>query len=322
VRRGLLVTGGTGFLGRALLKRLLLREVLPITASFRSKEAFFPAEVNSEFVGELGSNTVWSSALKNVDVVVHCAAYAHVLKEEMDDQLTLYRKVNVEGTLSLASQALRAGVRRFVYISSIKVNGERTLPTQPFRDGDTPAPEGAYGISKFEAEQGLITLAKNSGMELVIIRPPLVYGPGVKGNFSSLISWVRHGIPLPLGAVQNKRSMIAIDNLVDFIAKCADPELTPRAANEVFLISDGEDVSTTELLRKVANAYEVSTCLLPVSVSVMQAVAQLLGKRLALDRLLGSLVVDSTKARELLGWSPVVSMDEQLRKMAQHDSGV
>lgn len=317
---GVLVTGGTGFLGRALLHKLLVSGPRPLIAAVRRNKTDFPAEVRVEWVNELGSSTDWTACLQEVGVVIHCAARAHVMKDETGDPLLEYRRVNVQGTLALAEQAVKAGVRRFVYISSVKVNGEQTASNIPFRAEDIPAPEDAYGISKLEAEQGLLALARNTGMEVVIIRSPLVYGPGVKGNFASMERWVRRGMPLPLGAVHNKRSLVALENLVDFIALCADPERSPRAANEVFLISDGEDVSTTELLRKVANAYNVAQRLLPIPVLWIRTVARLLGKRAVADRLLGSSVVDSSKARDLLGWKPVVSMDEQLKMMALHDT--
>lgn len=315
-----LVTGGTGFLGRALLHKLLVSGRCPLIAAVRRNKTDFPAEVGVEWVGELGSSTDWTTCLHGVGVVIHCAARAHVMKDETGDPLLEYRRVNVQGTLALAEQAVKAGVRRFVYISSIKVNGEHTASNTSFHAEDIPVPEDAYGISKLEAEQSLLALARDTGMEVVIIRPPLVYGPGVKGNFASMVRWVCKSMPLPLGTVHNRRSLVALENLVDFIALCADPERSPRAANEVFLISDGEDVSTTELLRKVANAYDVAPLLLPIPVVWIQTVARLLGKRAVVDRLLGSLVVDSSKARDLLGWKPVVSMDEQLEKMAFHDS--
>lgn len=319
---GLLVTGGTGFLGQALLHKLLLSGRRPLITAVRRNKTDFPAEVRVEWVNELGSSTDWTACFQEVEVVIHCAARAHVMKDETSDPLLEYRRVNVKGTLALAEQAVKAGVRRFIYISSIKVNGERTASNNPFNAEDIPAPEDAYGISKLEAEQGLLALARNTGMEVVIIRPPLVYGPGVKGNFASMVRWVRKGMPLPLGAVHNKRSLVALENLVDFIALCADPERSPRAANEVFLISDGEDVSMTELLRKVASAYNVTPRLLPIPVLWVQTTARLLGKRAVADRLLGSLVVDSSKARDLLGWKPVVSMDEQLKMMALHDTRI
>lgn len=319
---GVLVTGGTGFLGQALLRKLLVSGRCPLIAAVRRNKTDFPAEVRVEWVNELGSTTDWTACLQEVGVVIHCAARVHVMEEETADPLLEYRTVNVQGTLALAGQAAKAGVRRFVYISSIKVNGERTASYISFHAEDIPAPEDAYGISKLEAEQGLFALARNTGLEVVIIRPTLVYGPGVKGNFASMVRWVCKGMPLPLGAVHNKRSLVALENLVDFIALCADPERSPSAANEVFLISDGEDVSTTELLRKVANAYNVSPRLLPVPANWIQTVTRLLGKRAVADRLLGSLLVDSSKARDLLGWKPVVSMDEQLKMMALHDTRI
>lgn len=319
---GVLVTGGTGFLGQALLHRLLLTGRRPLIAAVRRKTTNFPVDIRVECVGELCSSTYWKACLQEIRVVIHCAARAHVMKDETGDQLAEYRRVNVEGTLTLAKQAAQAGVQRFVYISSIKVNGESTVPNYAFHASDIPAPEDAYGTSKLEAEQGLIALARETGMEVVIIRPPLVYGPGVKGNFDSMVRWVRKGIPLPLGAVHNQRSLVALENLVDFIELCADPERSPRAANNVFLISDREDVSTTELLCKVAKAYRVDTLLIPIPASWIRTVARLLGKGSVAERLLGSLVIDSSKAQELLGWKPVVSMDEQIKKMVLHDSRI
>lgn len=316
----LLVTGGSGFLGQALLHRLSLTSSRPLIAAVRCREVTFPAKVRVELVGELGSSTDWTDCLGEVGVVIHCAARVHVMKGETSHALEEYRKVNVLGTLSLAEQAARAGVKRFVFISSIKVNGERTSENSAFHANDIPAPEDPYGVSKLEAEHGLKALARETGMEVVIIRAPLVYGPRVKGNFASMVRMVRKGIPLPFGGVRNRRSLVALENLVDFIALCAEPERSPRAANEVFLISDGEDVSTTELLCKVADAYEVRPRLISVPTLWMQSLARILGKEAIVDRLLDSLVVDNTKARELLGWKPVVSMDEQLRKMAKYDS--
>ncbi len=309
-------------MGQALLHKLLVSGRRPLIAAVRRNKTEFPAEVMVEWVGELSSSTDWNACLQGVGAVIHCAARAHIMKDEIGDPLLEYRRVNVQGTLALARQAAKAGVRRFVYISSIKVNGEHTSSNIPFRAEDIPAPEDAYGVSKLEAEQGLFALARKTGMEVVIIRSPLVYGPGVKGNFASMVRWVRKGMPLPLGALHNKRSLVALENLVDFIALCADPDLSPRAANEVFLISDGEDVSTPELLRKVANAYSVAPRLLPIPVVWIQFVARLVGKQAIADRLLGSLVVDSSKARDFLGWKPVVSMDEQLKRMAQHDARI
>lgn len=314
-----LVTGASGFVGSALLHRLAA-EGRAVRGASRYDVPTLPAGVQGIATGNLGATQDWRLALDGVAVVVHTAARVHVMQDVARDPLTEYRRVNVKGTLNLARQAAAYGVKRFVFLSSVKVNGECTPNGCTFRTADVPAPEDAYGISKLEAEQGLIDLARETGMEVVIIRPPLVYGPGVKGNFASLVRWVRKGIPLPLGAVHNRRSLVALENLVDFIAVCADSGRSPLAANEVFLISDGEDVSTNGLLRKVANAYNVAPRLMPIPALWIRTVARLLGKRAVADRLLGSLVVDSSKAWDLLGWKPVVSMDEQLKMMALHDT--
>jgi nucleoside-diphosphate-sugar epimerase len=254
-------------------------------------------------------NADWSSALDDQHVVIHTAARAHILKDEVPDPLAEYRKVNVDGTMNLARQAAHAGVRRFVFISSIKVNGEQTRPGVPFSTDDLPAPQDPYGISKHEAEQGLHQLAQESGMEVVIIRPPLVYGPEVKGNFATLVRIVERGVPLPFGAVHNKRSLVAVDNLVDLIITCINH---PAAANQVFLAADGEDVSTSELLRGVAKAMGKPARLIPVPAGLLMLAATLVGKKAVAQRLLGSLQVDIGKAREVLGWEPVVSVETAL----------
>lgn len=311
----ILVTGANGFVGLALCARLGNAGYQVVSAVRRAYGA-----LDEWVVGDVDGRTCWAEVVEGCETIIHLAARVHVMREAAANPLEEFRRTNVAVTLNLAGQAAAAGVRRFVYISSVKVNGESTLPGHPFAWDDVPAPQDAYGISKAEAEAGLQGISARTGMEVVIIRPPLVYGPGVKGNFASMVRWVRKGMPLPLGAVHNKRSLVALENLVDFIALCADPERSPRAANEVFLISDGEDVSTTELLRKVANAYNVSPRLLPVPANWIQTVTRLLGKRAVADRLLGSLLVDSSKARDLLGWKPVVSMDEQLKMMALHDT--
>jgi len=268
------------------------------------------------------SNSNLYNPTAGCEAVVHLAARVHVMKDESSDPLSEFRRSNVDGTENLARQAAQAGVKRFVFISSVKVNGESTQPGQPFTPADAPAPQDDYGLSKFEAEQALWQVARSTGMEVVIIRPPLVYGPGVKGNFARMVHWVRQGVPLPLGAVHNRRSLLALDNLVDFIALCANPERSPQAANQTFLVSDGDDVSTTELLRRVAHAYGVPARLLPVPLGLMHAAARLLGKAAEADRLLGSLQVDASKARNLLGWVPPVTMQAQLRQMALFQKGI
>lgn len=304
-----LVTGANGFIGRALCANLS-HAGHEVVAFVRR-----PCGIANEFVADENGAT-WTKAMSGCDVVVHLAGRAHVMNQDVVDPLQAFRATNVDTSARLALMAARAGVRRLVFMSSIKVNGERTSLDCPFTPGDAPAPEDAYGVSKWEAEQALQSIAQASKMELVVIRPPLVYGPGVKGNFSMLIEWVKAGIPMPLGTVHNKRSMVALDNLVAFTVLCANIAESPRAAGQVFLVSDGDDVSTTELLHRVAKAYACKTRFIPVPTWLLSRAACLLGRSAAAERLLGSLILDASKAHELLGWQPSVTMDEQLRKMA------
>ncbi len=325
----ILVTGATGFVGKALVADCLLKE-MQVSALVRDKTASLPEAVIKLEVGDLTELKNKPFSMAGIDVVVHVAARAHIMNDVVSDPLVEFRQVNTFATLALARQAVAAGVRRFVFISSIKVNGEMTgrddsphpspLPggegvKRVFTENDRFIPTDPYGLSKYEAEQGLLALAKVTGMEVVIIRPPLVYGAGVKANFASMMRWVDKGVPLPFGAIDNQRSFIALDNLVSFIIHCI---AHPKAANEVFLISDGEDVSTTELLQKVAKALGKKSRLIPISVALMTVAAKLLGKGELANRLFGSLQVDSSKARDLLGWKPVITMDEQLRKIIRH----
>ena len=314
-----LVTGASGFLGGHLCDAFKSEQNVQLTACSRKGRS---ATLGTLFkITSIDSKTNWSRALEGQHVVVHVAARAHIMRDEVDNPLAEYQKVNVDGTLNLARQASLAGVARFIFISSIKVNGERTLLDRPFKPDDRPSPEDAYGVSKYQAEAGLIELAKKSRMEVVIIRPPLIYGPNVKANFASMLNLVNKGIPLPFGMVNNKRSLVAIENLVDFILLCSDRSRSPNAANQIFLISDDEDISTSGLLRRVARAYGVRSCLLPVPVFIIRLASKLLGKNDLANRLLANLQVDSSKARELLGWKPFVTLDEQLRKMAEFDKG-
>jgi len=316
----ILVTGATGFVGRHLCSRLK-DEGRAVRCSVRNQ---FSIE-NSVVVGDIGPDTQWGEALADVDIVIHLAARVHIMKDTISDPLAEFRLVNVDATLNLARQAAVAGVKRFIFLSSVKVNGEETLPhpnplpegegmTACFTEQDTPAPQDPYGISKHEAEDGLRRLAEETGMEVVIIRSPLVYGPGVKGNFASMMRWVGKGIPLPLGAIRNQRSLVAIDNLVDFIIVCIDH---PKAANQTFLVADGEDLSTTELLRRVGQAMDKPARLVPVPAGMLKFGAALLGKKDVAQRLCGNLQVDISKAREVLGWKPVVSVEEGLGKAAR-----
>ena len=273
----------------------------------------------SEFSGihvvqGLSAGSDWSAAVLKQDAVIHAAARVHVMKDQMSNPLAGYRCVNVDGTLQLAKQAAAAGVKRFIFISSVKVNGEATLPGIPFSAEDAPAPLDPYGVSKLEAEQGLREISAQTGMEVVIVRPPLVYGPGVKANFASMMLWVARGVPLPLGSIRNSRSMVALDNLVDLLVTCLKH---PAAAGQTFLVSDGEDVSTTQLLRRTAQAMGKPSRLLPVPVDLLQWGAALAGKRDVAQRLCGSLQVDISKTRQLLGWSPPLTLDQGLKKAVE-----
>ena len=307
-----LITGATGFVGKALLERLLADNMAQrfIVAVRRSGQRW-PEKVLPIVKGDMNSTTEWSSALKGVSVVVHCAARAHVMNDNAADPLVAFITVNVDGTLNLAKQAAAAGVKRFVFISSVKVNGEFTSSGRAFTEVDVPKPQDAYGQSKHQAEEGLRQLSVDTGMEVVIIRPPLVYGPGVKANFAALMRVVQRGWPLPLGAIHNQRSLVALDNLVDFIVTCIS---YPQAANQTFLVSDGQDLSTTELVRGMAQAAGVPTRFMPVPVWALQAGATLLGKGDVVQRLCGNLQVDISKARSFLEWVPPLSMEEGLKR--------
>lgn len=262
----------------------------------------------------LQANTDFGEILAGASTVLHTAARVHIMNDRAVDPLQAFQVVNTAGTLTLARQAAAAGVRRFVFVSSVKVNGETTLLGHRFRHDDAPRPLDPYGVSKAEAEQGLHELAKKTGMEVVIVRPPLVYGPGVKANFAALMRAIQHGLPLPLGAVtHNRRSLVALDNLVDLLITCIDH---PAAANQTFLVSDGEDLSTTDLLRRMARAMNVPARLLPVPPALLKLGAGLMGKGDMAQRLLGSLQVDITHTRETLGWAPPISVDEGLRRAA------
>jgi len=292
----------------------MVREKRVVTAVVRDQYLLIDGVVSFSVRG-VDRDTDWVEALFGVGTVIHCAARVHVMDEPTAYPLTEFRRVNVDGTLNLARQAATAGVRRFVFLSSIKVNGEGTVLECPYREDDQPAPLDPYGISKYEAEEGLLALAAETGMQVVIIRPVLVYGPGVKANFLSMMRWLSRGIPLPFGAIHNKRSLVALDNLVDLIVTCIDH---PAAANQVFLVSDGEDLSTTDLLRRMASALGKPARLLPVPAWLLEFGARLLCKQDLAQRLCGSLQVDISKTRELLGWTPPVSVDEGLRKTAEY----
>ena len=306
-----LVTGASGFIGKSLCEELV-RQTKLVVMALRAGNLKFRG-VESQVVGDINAQTNWQAALQGTEVVIHLAARVHVMNDNTVDSIAEFRKVNVDGTLNLAQQAAKAGVKRFIFISSIKVNGEHTESGKPFKEVVAANPQDAYGISKHEAEQGLLLIAQQTGMEVVIIRPPLVYGAGVKANFASMMMAVRRGIPLPLGAIHNKRSFVYVGNLVSLIMCCIDH---PAAANQIFLVSDGQDLSTTELLQGCAKALDIKSRLLPIPQKLVEACAILLGKRALAQRLCGNLQVDISKTRELLGWEPPFSVSDGLKATA------
>ena len=310
----LLVTGATGFVGRALIESLKGHHGFSVRGVVRRLVEDSPVGAESVQVADLSPETDWKVALSGMDVVIHTAARVHVMSENMADPLVEFRRVNVEGSLNLARQAAYAGARRFIFISSIKVNGEGTLLGKPYTADDVSTPVDPYGISKYEAEGGLRKIAQQTGMEVVIIRPPLVYGPGVKANFLNMMRWLHKGVPLPFGAIHNRRSLVALDNLIDLIITCIEH---PAAANQTFLVSDGEDLSTTELLRRMAAALNVPARLLPVPQKLLEAGFKVVGKGDLAQRLCGFLQVDITKACTMLGWKPLIPVDEGLRRTAE-----
>lgn len=313
INNKLLLTGATGFVGSALQQSILASEKYDLTIAVRGA-IDVPSAVRVVPVADLTAATDWTDALQDVDVVIHSAARVHVMNDLSTDPLAEFRKVNVDGTLALARQAVAAGVKRFVFVSSIKVNGEKTELGSPYFADDLPNPVDPYGVSKYEAEQALLALAQETGLEVVIVRPVLVYGPGVKANFRNMMKWVSRGVPLPLGAIHNKRSLVALDNLVDLILTCAEH---PAAVNQVFLASDGNDLSTTQILQQLGVAMNKPTRLLPVPMSWLGFAFGLLGKRKFSQRLCGSLQVDITKNQQLLGWKPSVSVEDAMFKTAK-----
>lgn len=310
----LLLTGASGFVGGAVLDRLDKRTNYNIAIAVRTSPERYSGLSRICQVKSIDEKTDWSAAIDNIDVVVHCAARVHVMNDTVADPLTEFRRINVHGTLNLARQAVQAGVKRFIFISSIKVNGEGTSGSQIYRENDMPTPVDPYGISKLEAEKALNALSAETGLEVVIVRPVLVYGPGVKANFKSMMGWLYRGIPLPLGAIANKRSLVALDNLVDLIVTCVNH---PAAANQVFLVSDGEDLSTTDLLVRVGRALGKPARLLPIPPWLIKLTASSIGKSGVSQRLCGSLQVDISKAREVLGWAPPVTVNDALKATAQ-----
>lgn len=305
------VSGATGFVGRALVARLAAMDGVQVLALTRINPAGRLPRVTYLEAGDLSSPHDGQLDLAGVHTVVHTAARAHILNDRVSDPLAAFRRVNTAGTLRLAERAAAMGVQRFVFVSSIGVNGGQTACGSAFTEADEARPHNAYALSKWEAEQGLARIARETGLEVVIIRPPLVYGPGAPGNFGALMRAVRRGLPLPLGSVHNQRSLVALDNLVDLVITCITH---PHAAGQTFLVGDGRDLSTTQLVRSIALAAAVPVRLVPVPVWVLQAGAMLIGKGDSVQRLCGNLQVNISKAGGLLGWIPPVTVEEGLRR--------
>ena len=304
-----LTTGSAGFVGKSLLSALDAKQyrVCGATRSHKHCRSSF----NSHVVGNIDALTNWSEALTGADAVIHLAARVHIMRDIARNPLAEFRRVNVDGTLNLARQAAAIGVRRFIFLSTIGVNGNSTPLGTVFSENDASLPHDPYSVSKHEAEVGLRSISKSTGMELVIIRPTLVHGSQAPGNFGRLTRLVAKGLPLPLASIDNRRSLVGVDNLISFIVTCLEH---PSAGNETFLVSDGEDLSTPDLIRRMARAMDRPARLLPVPKSVLMAAAAMLGQRDMAQRLCGSLQVDISKSRALLGWNPPVSVDEGIRR--------
>ena len=310
----ILITGANGFVGKATAIELAANKENIVRVAVRKLAGYFPSSV--EVYENLDLETSdWSNVLENVDVIVHCAARVHVMNEKSTNPIDAFRKVNVDGTLKLAKQAAVSGVKRLIYLSSLKVNGENTKIGSPFTAEDAPNPVDPYGISKLEAENELLKISSESELEIVIIRPPLVYGPGVKANFLSMLRWLDKSIPLPFGRTENRRSFVAIENLVDLIRVCC---FHKAAKNQIFLVSDDQDLSTTELLVSIGKSLNKKTRLISISPSFMSFVAGALGKSAISQRLLCSLQVDISKNKSLLDWTPPIKVDETLKRTAEY----
>ena len=305
-----LVTGASGFIGSHLVARLASQGHV-VRATLRTKEAgpFIPKETETLLIDTVGASTEWSKALAGVETVYHLAARVHVMRERSSDPLELYREVNVAGTLRLARQAADAGVQRLIFLSSVKVHGEET--DVPYREDSPLVPKDPYGVSKLEAEEALLRIGRESGLAIVILRPPLVYGPGVKANFLKLMRWVAKGWPLPLGKTSNLRTLLFVGNLVDALVRCAD---LPPGSERIYLVGDKEELSTTELICCLASALGVPVRLFPIPSNLLLLAGRLTGHQAAVARLVGSLRVDSTRIRSELTWVPPFSLEEGLAK--------
>jgi nucleoside-diphosphate-sugar epimerase len=314
----ILLTGATGFIGKALFAELIKKK-FEVSILSRKKSNLFPIEVKQFIFSENKFNPDFLDCLSNIECIIHLAAKAHIMDKSKELIVEDYKKTNIDFTLSLAKKAIAAGVKRFIFLSSIGVNGNQS--DVPFLETDIPNPQEPYALSKYEAEKGLLRIAQHSDLEVVIIRAPLVYGKGAPGNFGRLIKWAKSNLffPLPLGGIHNLRSLVAIENLVSFIVTCTTHK---KASNEVFLISDEKDISTTELIKKIAKAFNKKALLLPIPKKMVFFIARIIGREMDAVRLLSSLVIDSSKARNLLEWSPVITIDEQLNKIIQDEKNL
>jgi len=310
--QSMLVTGATGFVGRSLCSRLR-DDGFFVRGTQRNLESHLSLLQGIEpvLIDPLGPNTSWGASLDGIDTIIHLAARVHIMNDPSKDPLSEFRYVNVEGTSKLARDAVKSGVKRFVYISSIKVNGEKS--SRGYAQDSLAQPSDPYAISKWEAEQALRRIENETGLEVVVIRPTLVYGPGVKANFLNMMKTIQLGVPLPLASIKNKRSLIFIGNLVDAIVACS---VQPEAAGKTYLVSDDEDISTPDLIRRIAKTLGQPARLFPMPLSLLRLAGRLAGKSNEVSRLTGSLTVDIVKIKQELGWVPPCSLDESLRLTA------
>ena len=308
------ITGANGFIGKTLCKSLKAPENY-IRGFVRGRDLVNnSSETEQISVGDIGSKTNWKDHLNGFDCVIHCAGLTHQMSSIKD--INVYNLVNIDGTKRLAEQAIKAGIKRLVFLSSVKVNGESTdqITKQKFSHKDNSNPKDSYAISKLEAEKALWEISSRTGLEMVVVRLPLVYGYGVKGNLARLIKLVKSGIPLPLGLIKNQRSMIGIDNLIDLLIRCIDH---PEANGKTFLASDKEDLSTPELIKLIASSMGKKVNLFPFPISILKFLGSVFGKREEINRLVGSLRIDNSYTKQILNWTPPVSVEEGIRRMVQ-----
>lgn len=310
----ILVTGASGFIGQSLSNTLVTRNKLVHGIIRNTSKVKKHNKIKYSIVSEINLETDWSKLLSNVECIIHCAGRSHIMKKSFENSEYKYRSINVEGTLKLANQAVVAGVKRFIFLSSIKVNGEKTKKTSKYKYDDDTKPEDIYGKSKWEAEQGLWQISKQTGLQVIIIRAPLVYGPRAKGNLKSLVKLVESGLPLPFSQIKNQRSLIGIDNLVDLLIRCID---NSDASGKTFLASDDKDLSTPDLIKLIASSIGTKANLFPAPLFLLKFLSNIFGKKKELNKLTESLRVDNSYTKEILNWTPPTSVEEGIRRMVQ-----